>query len=359
MSERKQGLSVPTVVLWAVLACLATGIVALAVWKKRQPPPAPPAERAVAVKVATVVPRSFADVRVLPGRVAADQDITLSAEKPGRAVEVAADKGDAVSDGQVLVRLDARLWEAARDRARVERADAERERDRLDRLKATGAVSQSDLDAATSRCAMAEVMLREAEVNMDQCVVRSPVDGLVEERWVEPGERVGEGQPLMRVVVVKPLTIEVDVPERDIGGVVTGGAVPFSAAGVAVGTLTGVVSFVASQAHPASNTFRVELTVRDAPAVLRPGMIVDVRLPRGESASAIVVPLHAVVPRKGDHMVFVVGEGDRAVSRLVRIGRIIGSSAVLDSGLAPGDRLVVEGQRMLQDGALLQVAAAE
>jgi RND family efflux transporter MFP subunit len=182
------------------------------------------------------------------------------------------------------------------------------------------------------------------------------VDGRVEERQVEPGEYVAEGNGVMRVVVLDPLKIEVDVPERDIGAVAPGGKVPFSLANTGDGAWTGTVGFVSAQAHAGSGTFRIELIVPGGAQDLRPGMIVDVQLPRGERTGAVVVPLHAVLPRKGDHIVFLVGDAGRAVSRLVRIDRIIGDSAVLSSGLEPGDRLVVEGQRMLQDGMRLQVS---
>jgi RND family efflux transporter MFP subunit len=185
------------------------------------------------------------------------------------------------------------------------------------------------------------------------------VAGRVEERRVEPGERVGEGQAVMRVVVLDPLKVEVEVPERDIGCVSPGAAVPFTAARASGGAFTGRVTFVAAQAHPDSNTFRVDLTVSGAADALRPGMVVDVQLPRGRSAGVVVVPLHAVIPRKGDHIVFLAGEGDRAVSRVVRIDRIVGAEAVLASGLAPGDRLIVEGHRMLQDGMRLQLPGGE
>jgi RND family efflux transporter MFP subunit len=356
MNDRQRSASAGSFVLWTLLGVLVLGMAVLAVWKAKAPPPVTPEERAVAVHVMAVATSAIPDVLVLPGRVAADKDITLGAEKPGLVVEVAADKGDAVKAGQVLVRLDARVWEAARDRAKVEKADALRERTRLEQLKASGAISESDLDVAESRCTLAAVQLNEAEVHLDRCAVRSPVDGRVEERQVEPGEYVAEGNGVMRVVVLDPLKIEVDVPERDIGAVAPGGKVPFSLANTGDGAWTGTVGFVSAQAHAGSGTFRIELIVPGGAQDLRPGMIVDVQLPRGERTGAVVVPLHAVLPRKGDHIVFLVGDAGRAVSRLVRIDRIIGASAVLSSGLEPGDRLVVEGQRMLQDGMRLQVS---
>ena len=71
----------------------------------------------------------------------------------------------------------------------------------------------------------------------------------------------------------------------------------------------------------------------------------------------MVVPLAAVVPRKGEHYVFVENNG-RAVRRRVLIGAMLGHEAVLESGVAAGDRVVVEGHRGLQDGMALTVVDA-
>jgi hypothetical protein len=73
---------------------------------------------------------------------------------------------------------------------------------------------------------------------------------------------------------------------------------------------------------------------------------------------AIVVPLNAVVPQKGDSVVFVV-KGERVERRVVRIDRIIGEEAVLASGLSADESIVIEGQRSLHDGATVAVAAAD
>ncbi len=350
MSNPERRTSTTTVALWCGAALLAGGIVALAVLRPAAVPPAAPPEKDTPVRVITVAPTTVADALEIPGRVAASADLTLSAETPGRVIELPVDKGDAVRKGQVLARLDARLWQAALDRARVEQRESARDLQRQEALRKTGAVADSDVDAARMRADLAAAQIAEAELRVEQCEIRGPADGWVEDRWMNVGERAGEGQRVLRLVVMEPLKVQIDVPEKDIAAVAPGLAVPCAAGALGGAAFTGTVAFVANQARQGSGTFLVELRVPRPLAGLRPGMVVDVSLPRPVRTDALVVPLHAVIPRKGDYIVFRVGAGERAESRVVHIERFSGDRAVLSSGIAAGDRIVVEGHRLLQDG---------
>jgi multidrug efflux pump subunit AcrA (membrane-fusion protein) len=84
-------------------------------------------------------------------------------------------------------------------------------------------------------------------------------------------------------------------------------------------------------------------------------MIVEAEFDRGERSGVVVAPMTAVIPKRGEYYVFI-ARGDRAALRYVRLEAILGQEAVIASGLAPGDLLVVEGHRGLQDGTLLRIA---
>ncbi len=98
---------------------------------------------------------------------------------------------------------------------------------------------------------------------------------------------------------------------------------------------TGDVTFVSSQAGRESNSFAAELEAENADGTLKAGMIAQVALVRRERAGAVLVPLAAVVPRKGEHYVFAVENG-RAVRKRVLLGDLIGHEAVLESGVVAG-----------------------
>jgi RND family efflux transporter MFP subunit len=346
-----------SIALWSILGALIAGS-ALLMATRRPPPPEPKAgEKPVPVRLLTLQPRAIEDAVTLAGRLEPSEDVTLSAQKPGQIVEIAVDKGDAVRRGQVLARLDNRTWEAQRRQAEVERDEASRELQRYRELDRAGAVSTSDYERVANRLERAEATLSWSAANVDQCRIVSPVDGRIEDRYRDAGEHAMEGGEILRVVVTDPMKLVVDVPERDVARLRPGDALAFAVPAAAGAAVTGRVSFVASAADRASNTYRVEALVDAPPAALKAGMIASARIVRGLWPDAILVPIAAVVPKKGEHVAFVEKDG-RAVRRSLRLAALAGDEAVVASGLEAGERLVVEGQRTLVDGTLLDVGDA-
>ena len=183
--------------------------------------------------------------------------------------------------------------------------------------------------------------------------VKSPIAGVLNKRLVESGEYVSPGDPIARVVLLDPVKVAVDVPEKDIRFVELGSAMGVTVEGVKE-MLPAQVTYRSVIADPATLTFRVELTVANPQGRLLPGMIVKVALLRRVIENAITVPLFAVVPRDGRAVVYVV-EGAVAGERTVTLGITDGEKIEVTGGLAAGDMLVVEGQRQLSDGETVKV----
>ncbi len=344
-----------SIVLWTLVVVLAGLIIVLAKLKKPAEAVAPEAEKAVAVRTIAIAPRTVEDALTLPARIEPLQEADLAAERAGRVVEILADKGQAVAAGDVLLRVDGRLWDAARRRAEIEARDAERDWKRWQELEKTGAVSASEYEGVARRRDAAKIALDEAETMQAQCEVRAPFAGTVVDRLVEVGDYANEGQAVLRLIRLDRVKVAFDVPEQAVAELRPGQAKAFTLAALPGREFTGATTFVSSQADRASNSFAAELEADNADGALKAGMIAQVALVRKEREGALVVPLAAVVPRKGEHYVFAAVDG-RAVRKRVRIAALTGHEAVLESGVAPGDRIVVEGHRGLQDG--MKVAEA-
>jgi RND family efflux transporter MFP subunit len=350
MSERRSwGLIVTVVVLLLAIVLL----VVLIIKRPEEVLPTEPTLRAP-VRVLTVQPRDVPDLLTLPGRVTAWREADLAGARAGTIMALMVEKGDRVQAGQVLAQIDARAWEAAAVRARSEMDDAARQLARLQALVLEGAVSSNEVDTAQTRHASALAALHEAETFRDQCTVTAPFDGVINDRAVDLGEYVPEGGRLYALVDHARVKVAVDVPERDVAMLAVETPVAFTLAAIGGETFTGRVCFVAASAAPDSNAFRVDLALDNAAGRLRPGMLADVRLPRGLHRAAVVVPLDAVLPMKGEHVVFVAADG-HALRRIVKIAAIVGEEAVLASGVTPGEAVIIEGQRSLADGVLVDV----
>jgi membrane fusion protein (multidrug efflux system) len=297
-------------------------------------------EKQVPVEVVKAVAADLPDQIVLPGLLLADVDATLAAEKSGRVVELLADRGQTVTNGQVLLQLDDRI-------ARIAFEDSSRTLKRFEKLSTTGAVSQQQLDDIRKAHDL-------AATELSYCTVKSPANGIVNERYVEEGEYVVPATPLFDVVSINPVRVSADIPERNISELNEGDRVEFEVLSLPNKKFSGTVSYISAKANTDNNAFRIELTVPNKDNLLRPGMIASVLYRRGTLENAIALPLEAVIPQKGDHVVYVVRDGI-ATRQLVRIQTILGQDAVISSGVEAGDQIVVRGNRMLSDGTAVTI----
>ncbi len=343
------------VVLAGVTVAGIVLIVLMVAFRRERPRPESPDEQAVAVRVIHVEPGTREDVVVLPGRIAAWSDVQVAVEQAGRITALHVDEGDRVEEGDALLQIDDRSWQAALDRAAVQAADAQRDLERLRELRATGAVSGSELDAMESRARLAAIAHDEARIQHERCSPVAPLAGMVDRRMVSVGEHVQPGQPVFRIVDADRVKIRFHVPERDIGVVHAGESHRFRLDATADRVFTGTVHVAAQAAEPGGHAFRVELAAENSDGVLRPGMIAQVELLRGILDDSIMLPIEAVVPLKGETVVYTVDDG-RAVRRLVRIGGFLDTEVIIRAGIAPGDAVIVDGNRAVVDGTRVQVA---
>ena len=326
-----------------LLGALGTVLLLIVVFKalperREQLPPKP--EETIPVQVVEVTAEDRPDIIVLPGLVLADIDAKLAAEKAGRVVEILVERGEAVTNGQILLRLDDR-------NARIAFEDAARNLERFEALSGTGAVSQKDLDDIRKAYDL-------AGTELSYCTVKSPADGIVNERYVEEGEYVLPSAPVFDVLSIDPVRVTADIPERNIRALKTGDRVPFEVLPFPDRVFTGTVSYISSKANTDNNAFRIELQAPNPDGALRPGMIASVQYRRGLRTNAVTLPLEAIIPQKGDNVVFLVRDG-MAVRRLVRIDTILKQEALILSGVEAGDLVVTRGNRMLTDGAKVEI----
>ena len=306
------------------------------------------------VKTLLVEPTRLDDMLQLPAKVQAVFDSALALDKPGLVAELLVDRGTPVSEGQVLLRLEDSAWKAALASADIQFREAKRELNRWQELKKTGAVSTSEFDVVQARFDLARVEQDNARVNVEKCVLKSPLSGVVVDRYVELGEHVAEGAPAFRVVNIDRIKLTIDVPERDVIRLQPGVSMTFVVDSLPGQVFTGQVTFISSAARAENNSFPAELTMENASGLLRPGMIARVALSRGVRDDVIVLPFGAVVPKKGNYVVFILKD-DKAIQRLVKIDYFSDYDVVLASGVEAGEEVIVEGNRALADGMTVNV----
>ena len=292
--------------------------------------------------------------QVLDGRVEAVHRATVSAQTSGRVVELVYDVDEFVEEGALIARLRdteqrARLNQAsaALREAEARFSEAEAEYERIRGIFERQLVSRAEMDRATAardsaraRLESARAAVAGAEEQLEYTRVRARYAGIVTERFVEVGESVSPGQPLIAGISLEVLRVTTDVPQRHIGAVRDLGRARVFHDGETPVDADGLTFF--PYADPATNTFSVRVDLPVGTEGLFPGMFVKVAFAVGER-ERLVVPERAVVYRGELVGVYVVDEAERVSLRQIRAGRVLDGGVIeVLAGLDAGERVALE-----------------
>lgn len=307
------------------------------------------------------VRESRIDSRVVgTGTVAAWRELPISSEANGLAiVEILADEGELVRKGQVLARLNQALLLAqlTRNKAAVEEAEASLSNAVSDVTRAhavaSGVMSRQAIElretlvkVSTARLASARAAVEETTARLAQTEIAAPADGLVARRSAAIGQVVQSGSELFRLIQDGRLEVNALVPETDVSGILTGQSARIIAPAGRASPAT--VRLVAPVVDEKTRLGTVRLAL-PAATPLKPGMFVRVEIDAG-STQALTIPLKALVWRAGRAAVFTVGKEGTARLRTITVGRATSSSVEVVQGLTSGERIVVEGAGLVNDG---------
>jgi membrane fusion protein, multidrug efflux system len=312
------------------------------------------AARVVNVEVLAVVEETFEDVIGITGVVEAERDVTVAAEESGVIRELYVEKGRAVRAGQPLARIDDRVLRAQYDQARSEAALARETFERQRRLWEDEQIgSEMNFLRAKYGAETADANARMLAARLERTVVRAPIGGVLDARYVEVGAMVASGSPVARIIDVDTLKVTGGVPERYAGDIRSGASAAVVFDNMPGQEYAGSTRFVGSAIMEQNRTFPVEVAIPNRGGSLKPGMVARVRLARGAARPALLVPREAVLRTESGYSVFVIiEEAGRLIAHATPVitGPGGGNRVVIESGLAAGDRVVVVGQHQVSHG---------
>jgi RND family efflux transporter MFP subunit len=350
------------------------------------------AAAAHAVKVVRLQQQPLARSVTVSGTLAAEEQVTLSFKVTGRVDELRVDLGSVVHKGDLLARLtptdfELRLRQAdaalqqARARlgldpsgdndtidpsqtavvrqARAALTEAQRQRERIATFVERGISAKADLEAADSALeiadgrhqdALEEVRNRQAVLaqrrselalarqQLDDTLLRSPIDGVIREREVFPGEYRAAGTSIVTVVKQHPLRLQLAVPERAATSLRVGQPVRVMVEGDQT-VYEGHVARVSPSIAEGTRTLPIEAEIPNQAGTLRPGTFAKAEVVTNES-QALVVPQSALVVFAGVEKVLIAKDG-KAQERRVRTGMRVGERVELIDGVAAGDLVIL------------------
>ena len=288
------------------------------------------------------------------GVVEATNQATMSAQTSGRVVELPFDVNDYVQAGSVIVRFNDVEQQSGQRRAQAQIASAQATFDeaqanfaRISEIYARKLVAKAQLDQATAqrdnaRAALqsAQAALREASQVVDYTVVRAPYSGIVTKRFVQVGESVRAGQPLIAGVSLDQLRVNVQVPQSAVEPIRR-----YHAADVLLDRdgerrIAAEKVTIFPYADADTDTFSVRLDLPKQDTGLYPGMTVKTAFAIGE-AEHLLIPAAALLQRSEISGVYVVSE-DRVALRQLRLGHRHGDRVEVLSGLQAGERIAAD-----------------
>ncbi len=242
--------------------------------------------------------------------------------------------------------IEAARAEVARAKAALQYARANRARKPA--YRANLAALQAAVDAA-------QASLETAETLLSRTVVRSPIDGFVTARHMDPGAVASPNQPVLEVQAIDPVWVTVPVPEEVQQQVRVGTTATVTFDALPGRRFTARVEQVSAAVDVTTRQFPVRLVLANPKGEIKPGMFARVSMITQQVRGAVVVPQEAVQERDGSPFVVVVDENQVAHHRPVSVGASDSSGVVITRGLQPGEQVVVVSAMPVQDGQEVRV----
>lgn len=328
---------------------------------------------AAPVRVFKVQRQMISEKLFYTGVIEAWKKINITPDIGGKIAVIHVEEGDFVKKGQLLAEMDTRAIrlqleqaEAALAVAEANQNDAQKNIERMERLRKEDAASEQQYDQIKLAFEAAEAQLKQAKAavnlaryNLDVSLMKAPFRGVVASRNAEVGDVInpmmGGFSPTSGILTLMDFSrvkIEIDVSHQDIVRIKKGQAAQLRVTALPDRIFQGRVSIVNIVADPLTKKFKVEAIIDNPGFVLRPNTFGEVSLEVSTHENALVIPQKAVLENQ---YVFRIKDSNR-VERVDLMFGIQNSNRIeVVSGLMEGDRVVVEGNFGLEDNAVVEI----
>lgn len=310
------------------------------------------------VEVRTVVVRAeqvAQEIEAL-GTARAREAVDITAKVANTITAIRFREGQQVARGSILVELDGAEARADLESAEAALAESTSAFNRANDLAVRKIVSAAQLEQLDATRKSNQARVSAARARLADTVIRAPFAGRTGLRRVSVGSLISPGTVITTLDDTSTIRLDFTVPEAFLGIMQEGLAIAANTVAYPGRSFTGRVSSVDSRVDPASRAVTVRADIPNAEGLLKPGMFMTVTLRRAAEAQ-VIVPEQALVPELGKVFVFVVA-ADRVQRREITLGARRPGDVQVVSGLAAGERVIVEGTQKVRDGDSVRETAA-
>jgi len=308
------------------------------------------------------------------GTVQPYDTVTVRSRVDGQVIKVGFRQGQMVNEGDLLVQIDPRPYQAALEQAQAKKAqdeanlrNAQLDLERYSTLAKQDYASRQQVDTQQAKVDQLNAQLKgdqaaidNAQTQLSYTTIRSPLTGKTGFRLIDPGNIVHatDQTGIVTIVKLQPISVVFTAPEENIGQInraLAAGNVPVIALS-SDGTKTlgqGHLALVDNQVDQASGTIRMKATFKNEDNALWPGLSVATRLLVDTRKNVLVVPNDAIQHGPNGLYAFVVGKDNKVDKHDIKVGDEGATESVVLEGLASGARVVTSGQYRLTEGAVV------
>jgi membrane fusion protein (multidrug efflux system) len=319
----------------------------------------PAASTALPVQVYSAQRRDLSRVVRVSAVIESLSRVRLAAQAPGVLEQMRVEEGDRVTRGQVLATLDVRESRAELARARATLGEQQAVLERLERLKERNYIDQASYTLAETQRAVAAADVQLWETRVDHGTVRSTLDGVVIERYAEPGEAVAQYAPLFTLADMTRLVVRFGLSELDVEGLTVGVEVPVRVDALrGDDVMMGTLRRVMPSTEGASRLVTVEVLLpENAHERVRLGYLARAELAVDRRPDVLAVPVGAVAVDGDGSYVMAVSADNTLIRRNVTAGVARGNWREIVAGLEEGEDVVTANPADFSEGEAVRVVS--
>lgn len=311
----------------------------------------------IAVNISKIEFRNINTNFIANGTFEPSQELNFPSEISGKVIRVLVDEGSYVKIGQTVavIRGDQQSIDLTAAQAAYQNALTDNQR--FENALKSGGVTQQQVDMSRLQLKNAKAQLDHAKIKVGDTNVKATINGIVNQRMIEPGSFVSPGTPMFEIVNVSNLKLRVEVDESQVVNYKVGDVVEVKASVYPDKEFSGKISFIAPKASSSLN-FPVDILVNNSTGNdLKAGMYGTAIFSSADGEadkSVLTVSRNAFVGGLNSGQVFVIQDGKAMMKKIVT-GRNFGDWIEVLDGLKDGDTVVTAGQINLSDGAVVKI----
>lgn len=317
------------------------------------------------VTTAIVQAQSWETLLTAVGSLEAVQGVMVSAELPGKVVQVVFDSGSRIKKGGLLVRQNTASERAQLSGAKAKVELAKLNLNRLSKLFKQKIISKSELDAAQATLRQTEAEVDGIRAAIAKKIIRAPFAGSLGIRQIDMGQLLREGDGIVSLQAFGPIFVNFLLPQRQISQITTGTRVRVTADARPDAVIEGTITAINPEIDAATRNIQIQATVPNSDEMLRPGMYVNVAVVLADRQDVLTIPVTAALYAPYSDSVFVVEEsnageavgepGKTLRQQFVRLGEKRGDYIAVLSGLQESETVVSSGVFKLRNGQAVMV----